>query len=131
MFLLVQPRSERKNNRKECFFFLSNVAHCLLLYKLIRHKKVIMNDRQKDAFTHNMIESMFNTVNGKKIAIFGFAFKKDTGDVRETPAIRVCELLMEDGAICHVYDPKVEIKGKHTCQSVHIVSADAGRLEAP
>ena len=51
---------------------------------------------------------MFNTVSGKKIAIFGFAFKKDTGDVRETPGIRVCELLMEDGAVCQVYDPKVQ-----------------------
>ncbi|CAD7948022.1 unnamed protein product [Amoebophrya sp. A25] len=69
---------------------------------------VIMNDKQKDAFTHNIVASMFNTVNGKNIAIYGFAFKKDTGDVRETPAIRVCELLIEDGAICQVYDPKVE-----------------------
>lgn len=51
-----------------------------------------MNDKQKDAFTQNIISSMFNTVSGKKIAIFGFAFKKDTGDVRETPAIRVCQI---------------------------------------
>lgn len=51
-------------------------------------------------FTKKILDAMFNTVNGKKIAILGFAFKKDTGDVRETPAIRVCELLMEDGAIC-------------------------------
>ena len=38
----------------------------------------------------------------------GFAFKKDTGDVRETPGVKVCELLMEDGAICNIFDPKVE-----------------------
>eukprot|EP00392_Amoebophrya_sp_AT5.2_P013242 g13358.t1 len=55
-------------------------------------EQVIMNDKQKDAFTQNIISSMFNTVSGKKIAIFGFAFKKDTGDVRETPAIRVCQI---------------------------------------
>ena len=40
---------------------------------------------------------MFNTVSRKKIAIFGFAFKKDTGDTRETPAIDVCKGLIRDG----------------------------------
>merc|ERR1712194_481526 len=43
---------------------------------------VSINDHQKDTFTKKIIESMFNTVSGKKVAIFGFAFKKDTGDVR-------------------------------------------------
>merc|ERR1712110_455935 len=66
-----------------------------------------MNDAMKKAFSTRIIKALFNTVSNKKIAIFGFAFKKDTGDVRETPAIDVCHNLMEDGAICHVYDPKV------------------------
>merc|ERR1712194_646861 len=68
---------------------------------------VTINDHQKDTFTKKIIEAMFNTVSGKKVAVFGFAFKKDTGDVRETPAIRVCQMLMDDGAICQVYDPQV------------------------
>ncbi|CAI7853926.1 unnamed protein product, partial [Closterium sp. NIES-53] len=50
---------------------------------------------------------MFNTVSGKKIAIFGFAFKKDTGDTRETPAIDVCHGLLNDRAYLHIYDPEV------------------------
>merc|ERR1712098_663987 len=54
-----------------------------------------------------MGHTMFNTVTSKKIAVFGFAFKKDTGDVRESPAVTICNMLMEDGAILHVYDPKV------------------------
>jgi len=66
-----------------------------------------MNDNQKKAFTHRIISALFNTVTKKKIAVFGFAFKKDTGDVRETPALTVCEMLMADGGIVHVYDPKV------------------------
>lgn len=41
---------------------------------------------------------MFNTIKSKKLAIYGFAFKKDTGDTRETPAIDVCRGLMADGA---------------------------------
>merc|ERR1711862_519616 len=56
----------------------------------------------------NIISSLFNTVTNKKIAVFGFAFKKDTGDVRETPAVLVTKMLMDDGAIVHVYDPKVK-----------------------
>jgi UDPglucose 6-dehydrogenase len=69
---------------------------------------VDMNEHQKSSFTTRIIHTMFNTVTQKKIAVFGFAFKKDTGDVRETPALTVCNMLMQDGAIVHVYDPKVQ-----------------------
>merc|ERR1719473_1474860 len=68
---------------------------------------VDMNEHQKRSFTDRIIHTMFNTVTNKKIAVFGFAFKKDTGDVRETPAVTVCHMLMEDGANVHVYDPQV------------------------
>ena len=51
---------------------------------------------------------MFNTVSGKKIAILGFAFKKDTGDTRETPALTVVDRLLEEGAQVAIYDPIVE-----------------------
>eukprot|EP00386_Alphamonas_edax_P001387 GDKI01004154.1.p1 GENE.GDKI01004154.1~~GDKI01004154.1.p1 ORF type:complete len:500 (-),score=110.45 GDKI01004154.1:24-1523(-) len=68
---------------------------------------VEMNELQKTNFTKKIIDAMFNTVNRKKIAVFGFAFKKDTGDTRETPALSVCSMLMADGARVHVYDPKV------------------------
>merc|ERR1712203_424387 len=69
---------------------------------------VDMNEHQKTTFTSRIVQSLFNTVTKKKICIFGFAFKKDTGDVRETPALTVCHMLMQDGAIVHVYDPKVK-----------------------
>merc|ERR1712157_144354 len=69
---------------------------------------VDMNEHVKQRFTRKLIEVLFNTVSRKKIAILGFAFKKDTGDVRETPALTVCDMLMQDGAHVHVYDPKVQ-----------------------
>src|SRR4029450_13149633 len=50
---------------------------------------------------------MFNTVAGKKIAIFGFAFKKDTNDTRESPAIYVCRDLLNEQAQLSIYDPRV------------------------
>merc|ERR1711950_70665 len=67
---------------------------------------VDMNEHQKTTFANSIISRLFNTVTNKKIAVFGFAFKKDTGDVRETPAISVCHMLLQDGAAVHVYDPK-------------------------
>lgn len=68
---------------------------------------VSMNDYQKQRFVERIVSSMFNTLKGKKIAVFGFAFKKDTGDTRETPAIDVCRGLIGEGAQLAIYDPKV------------------------
>lgn len=71
------------------------------------HQVVMMNDFQKKRFAVNMVESMFNTVTGKRIAIFGFAFKKDTSDTRETAAVYVMKELLDERAVLAVYDPKV------------------------
>lgn len=68
---------------------------------------VDMNNYQKERFTRTMVKKMFNTVTGKKIALLGFAFKKDTGDTRETAAAAVCKNLLAEQALVSVYDPKV------------------------
>eukprot|EP00898_Chlorokybus_atmophyticus_P003322 jgi/Chlat1/3991/Chrsp26S04069 len=68
---------------------------------------VSINDYQKSRFVKRVVSAMFNTISGKRIGIFGFAFKKDTGDTRETPAIDVCHGLLQDGASVHIYDPQV------------------------
>ncbi|PNY08402.1 UDP-glucose 6-dehydrogenase-like protein [Trifolium pratense] len=71
-------------------------------------KQVIkINDYQKSRFVNRVVASMFNTVSNKKIAILGFAFKKDTGDTRETPAIDVCKGLLGDKARVSIFDPQV------------------------
>lgn len=69
---------------------------------------VDMNEYQKNRFSHAIVKAMFNTVTGKKIAVLGFAFKKDTGDVRETAAAQVCKVLLQEQAQLTVYDPKVK-----------------------
>jgi len=66
-----------------------------------------MNDWQKNRFALKMIQTMFNTIAGKKIALFGFAFKKNTGDTRETAALSVCKVLLGERAKISIYDPKV------------------------
>jgi UDPglucose 6-dehydrogenase len=72
-----------------------------------RYQVIALNDFQKQRFTRNMLQRMFNTVTGKRIALFGFAFKKDTGDTRESPAVFVAKALLEEGAKLRVYDPQV------------------------
>jgi UDPglucose 6-dehydrogenase len=65
-----------------------------------------MNEYQKQRFVRRMVEAMFNTLADKRIAVFGFAFKADTGDTRESPAVQVCrELLAERAQVC-VTDPR-------------------------
>lgn len=68
---------------------------------------VKMNDFQKRRFVHRMVRTMFNTVSSKKIAIWGFAFKKDTNDTRESAAIYVCRDLLGERAKLSIYDPRV------------------------
>ncbi|MFV0345096.1 MAG: UDP-glucose 6-dehydrogenase [Bacteroidales bacterium] len=68
---------------------------------------VILNDYQKRRFAKNIINKLFNTVSGKKIAFLGWAFKKDTNDTRESAAIYVADELLQDRAEIHVYDPRV------------------------
>jgi UDPglucose 6-dehydrogenase len=67
---------------------------------------VDMNEWQESRFVRNMLTNMFNTVAGKRIAIFGFAFKANTGDTRESPAIYVARGLLEERAHVVVSDPK-------------------------
>ena len=66
-----------------------------------------INNYQKRRFAEKIVTNLFNTVAGKKIAFLGWAFKKDTNDTRETPAMYVADYLLEETARITVYDPKV------------------------
>ena len=71
---------------------------------------ILMNDYQKRRFASRIIGALFNTVANKKIAILGFAFKKNTGDTRESATIYISKYLLDEGANLHIYDPKVPHK---------------------
>lgn len=95
---------------------------------------VKMNDWQKKRFASQIVREFYNTVSGKKIAVLGFAFKKDTNDTRETAAISICRDLLAENAEVHVYDPKVspseirrDVLGTDENPSLHIA---ASALEA-
>ncbi|OGP97942.1 MAG: UDP-glucose 6-dehydrogenase [Deltaproteobacteria bacterium RBG_19FT_COMBO_46_9] len=67
---------------------------------------VKINEWQEARFVKNMLVGMFNTVAGKKIAVFGFAFKANTSDTRESPAIYVARSLLEEKAVVVISDPR-------------------------
>ncbi|KAL6012985.1 UDP-glucose 6-dehydrogenase 3 [Asimina triloba] len=85
------------------------ICECNGLPEVANYRKQVIkiNDYQKSRFVNRVVSSMFNTVSDKKIAVLGFAFKKDTGDTRETPAIDVCKGLLGDKAKINIYDPQV------------------------
>lgn len=67
---------------------------------------VKINEYQQERFIANILASMFNTLAGKKICILGFAFKADTGDTRESPAIYIARRLLAEHAEVVISDPK-------------------------
>ena len=69
---------------------------------------VYLNTWQQHRISRLVVQRLFGTVTGKKLAILGFAFKADTNDTREAPAIRIAMDLLEEGAQLAIHDPKVE-----------------------
>ena len=69
---------------------------------------VALNTWQQHRIARLVVQKLFGTVTGKRLAILGFAFKADTNDTREAPAIRICGDLLEEGAQLAIHDPKVD-----------------------
>jgi len=74
---------------------------------------ISMNEHQKYRFSKKIYDTMNGTLAGKRIVLFGFAFKKNTEDIRESPAIDVARVLLEERAEVVVYDPKVHLQSIH------------------
>ncbi|CAF1156202.1 unnamed protein product [Didymodactylos carnosus] len=66
-----------------------------------------INDWQRERFAQTIVQNLFGSVSGKKLAIYGFAFKNNTADTRESSSIYVCRYLLAEGATLSIYDPKV------------------------
>ena len=77
---------------------------------------VSVNDYQMDRFVKRILNSLFNTLVGKRIAIFGFAFKPDTGDTRDSPAIAISKKLYEEKAELYITDPHAIPNAKRDLQ---------------
>jgi len=68
---------------------------------------VALNRWQQHRIARLVVNRLFGTVTGKRIGVLGFAFKADTNDTRESPAIAICRDLLEEGALLQILDPQV------------------------
>ena len=89
---------------------------------------VTLNDYQMERFVKRILQAMFNTLVGKKIAVFGFAFKPDTGDTRDSPAIYICKRLLEEKACLRISDPHALDNAR---KDLHGIDAGVEYLEDP
>ncbi len=71
------------------------------------HQVIKINSYQRDRFSDKIIEELDGDINSKRIAILGWAFKKDTNDSRESASIHVAANLLLRGAYISIYDPMV------------------------
>ena len=71
---------------------------------------VLINNWHQKRISKLVVEKLFGTLSGKKIAIFGFSFKANTNDTRESAAIQICRDLIDEGAYLTIHDPKVDPK---------------------
>ena len=67
-----------------------------------------INNWQKERIYKTIVNKLYGNLANKKIAILGFAFKANTNDTRESPAISICQDLVKEGAILSIHDPKVD-----------------------
>jgi len=85
---------------------------------------ITMNEYQEQRFVRAMIRAMFNTIVDKRIALFGFSFKADTSDTRESPAIFVARKLMEERARVVITDPKAIENARHDLEGAPVEYAE-------
>ncbi len=91
-------------------FNIVYLSESLHLYEVADYWRAIieMNDYQKLRFTKRILSCLFHNLFGKKIAVLGFAFKKDTSDTRESPAITLVRNFVDETAQVAIYDPQVK-----------------------
>ena len=110
-------------------FNIVYLSESLHLYEVADYWRGIinMNQYQKNRFTKRIISCLFNNLTSKKIAVLGFAFKKDTSDTRESPAIALVTNLIAEKAQVAIYDPKV--KGPQIWKELVDAGSKAGHLK--
>jgi UDPglucose 6-dehydrogenase len=65
-----------------------------------------INEHQKRVFIEKLNAQFGGNLRGKKIAVWGLAFKPRTDDIREAPALVLIDWLLEQGALVSVHDPE-------------------------
>lgn len=97
-----------------------------------------INNWQRERYVRDIVHTLFDTLQNKKIALFGFSYKADTGDTRESSAISVTSMLMKENARIYIYDPQVssdqivqDLLGADTDLTPEIISKKVTILHEP
>jgi UDPglucose 6-dehydrogenase len=103
-------------------------------FKLL-HSVLEVNQRQKELFLKKILDYFKGDIKGKNIAFWGLAFKPNTDDIREAPAIFLIEELLKAGASIKLYDPEAMENGKRVfgetitfCQNMYEATEKADFL---
>ena len=91
---------------------------------------ILMNEFRKKNFFLRIYRELNQNLKGKKICVFGTAFKKDTNDPRESPAVEICNYMLLEGATLHIHDPKTTLDHVHFFNnSVHRINQASRFME--
>jgi UDPglucose 6-dehydrogenase len=93
-----------------------------------------VNDQRKRAMARKVVVALDGSVRGKTIAVLGLAFKPNTDDTRDSPAIPLITALQDLGAVVRAYDPagmeqaKPALPAVHYCASAYAAAEGAAAL---
>lgn len=113
---------------KKDIYSLVYLADSLNLPEVATYWKSVIdvNEWQKNRFTDRIISNLYSTLSNKKVTVFGFAYKKNTGDTRESAAITIVNSLVAERAKVAIYDPQV--KHQQIFQDLHMTNDDAAAV---
>ena len=107
-FLAAGPGFGGSCFQKDVLNLVYLCGHCGLHEVAAYWQSVVeLNSWQHHRIARLVVQRLLGTVTGKRLAVLGFAFKADTNDTREAPAITICRDLLEEGAQLAIFDPKV------------------------
>lgn len=109
MFYLCSTSANSTSCFQKDIFNIVYLSESLHLYEIADYWRAVinMNEHQKQRFTKRIIACLYNNLAGKKLAVLGFAFKKNTSDTRESPAITLVSNFVGERAQVAIYDPRV------------------------
>ena len=85
-----------------------------------------VNDEQRELIAHKVVNHFGGDLKGRKVALWGLAFKPETDDIREAPAKYIIDVLIKNGAIVTGYDP---IANKNFIEYINSQSNLKGKVE--
>ena len=102
----IENYTYKLNNYREKKGYTKHSNHILYTEYDILKSADSVNFKQREVFIKKIEQYYNNNIKGKTFAVWGLAFKPNTNDMREAPAITIINHLLDKGAKINAYDPK-------------------------